>query len=201
MKAFQHCGYRRVIVDFSRGPEEIQPLLSFLTCQWDTKLIAGHPINMAPGVFLENRPASTASTVQIATQLGLSTLRALLKLANVLDCRLEEGDLSYRVVRWQLCTLESQFQLLQDLATTANLEGFEGMAAEDLAQASHENFTLLELFLRERHVIAALALRTRLAQRFDLKDPADIQKDIFAHILTVTCSMFEAAIEPSSFRS
>jgi hypothetical protein len=44
-------------------------------------------------------------------------------------------------------------------------------------------------------------LRTRLAQRFDLKDPADIQKDIFAHILTVTCSMFEAAIEPSSFRS
>jgi hypothetical protein len=143
MKAFQHCDYRRVIVDFSRGPGGIEPLLNFLTCQWDMKLNAGHPINMAPGVFLENRPAPTVSTVQIAFQLGLSTLRAPLKLANVLDCRLEEGDLSYRVVRWQLCTLESQLQLLQDLATTANLEGFEGMAAEDLAQASQENFTLL----------------------------------------------------------
>jgi hypothetical protein len=195
MKAFQHCGYLRGDVDFSRGLEGGEPLLNLLACQWDIRFDAGHPVDMAPGIFLESRPASTAGTVQIATQLGLSTLRTLLRLANVLDRRLEEGDLSYRVVHWQSCTPESHFRLLQDLATTANLEGFEGMAAEDLSQAPHESFTLLELFLRERYALAALALRESRTQRFDHKE--NVQQDTFAQMLTVICSMAGAAIEPS----
>jgi hypothetical protein len=143
MEAFQHCGYLRGDADFSRGIEGGEPLLNLLTNQRDTRFDAGHPAPMAPGVFLENRPASTATAAHIASHLMESTLPGLLRLADVLDCRVEDGRLSHRVVHWQSCTLKSYLELLQDLATAANLEGFEGMAAEDLAQALRETLFLL----------------------------------------------------------
>jgi hypothetical protein len=85
MEAFQYSGYLRGDVDFSRGIEGGEPLNNLLTRQWDVRYDLGHPIPTAPGIFLENRSASTAGTARIADRLGFSSLPALLELANVLE--------------------------------------------------------------------------------------------------------------------
>jgi hypothetical protein len=73
--------------------------------------------------------------MQIVTLLVVSGISAILGLAPVLDCRVEDGDLSLRTACWQSLTPVERIELLKDLAITANLEGFEGMAAEDLSRA------------------------------------------------------------------
>lgn len=193
MEAFQCSGYLRGDVDFSCGIEGGEPLANLLTCQWDARHDLGFPTPIAPGVFLENRPASTAGTTQIAIHLGLSSLPALLRLANVLDCRVEDGGFSERVMQWQQCSLESHIELLQDLAATSNLESFEGMAGEDLTQAPCEVITLLESYLREHHIVAAFSLAQGRLHRSARSVPVRVQRDLFVHMLTAVCSMAGAA--------
>jgi hypothetical protein len=195
MEAFQYSGYLRGDVDFSRGIEGGEPLNNLLTRQWDVRYDLGHPIPTAPGIFLENRSASTAGTARIADRLGFSSLPALLELANVLDCRSEDGDLSNRVMRWQRCSLANHVELLQDLATVSNLENFEGMAGEDLTQAPYEMINLLRSYLRERYGLAASALDKALSQRSNQSAPVSNPGDPFVLMLTAVCSMAGAADE------
>jgi len=189
MEAFQDSGYLGRDVDFSRGMEGGQPLSNLLMCQWDKRCDLGYPTSKAPGVFLENRPASTAGTAQIAMHLRSSSLPALLRLANVLDCRVENGDLSDRVMQWQRSSQESHDMLLGDLAAVSNLESFEGMAGEDLTQAPYEMVTLLKSYLESRYVLAALALEETILHQSDRSPPIQYQRDLFVRMLTAVCSM------------
>jgi hypothetical protein len=75
------------------------------------------------------------STMQIVTLLVVSGISAILGLAPVLDCRVKDGDLSLRTACWQSLIPVERIELLKDLAITANLEGFEGMAAGDIPRA------------------------------------------------------------------
>lgn len=195
MEAFQHSGYLREDVDFSRGIEGGESLSNLLKCQWDARYDPGHPIPIAPGIFLENRRASTAGIARTAALLGLSSPPALLELANVLDRRSEDGDLSKRVMRWEWCSSRSHIELLRDLATVSNLEDFEGMAGEDLTQAPSETINLLKTYLRERYVLAASVLEKALSQRLDRSVPVRDPPDAFVLMLTAVCSMAGAADE------
>lgn len=80
-------------------------------------------------------------------------------------------------------------RLLQDLATGANLKGFNGLAAEDLTQAPCEILVLLQLSWRERRALAALSLCDVSLQRLDLSKVAHVQRDSFVHMLITVCSM------------
>jgi hypothetical protein len=115
----------------------------------------------------------------------------------VLDCRAEDGDLLLRTACWQSLTPVDRVELLKDLAITADLEGFEGMAAEDLARASSIIYTLLESFLRQRDPLAALVLREAHLKSSDITKLAEIERDCFVHMLTVVCSMAVAGDSPS----
>jgi hypothetical protein len=197
IEAFQNCGYLRGDADFSHGLEGGTPLSNLLVCQWDRRFDEGYPTTIAPGLFLEDRPASNLDTTQIATLIGISSISAILRLASVLDCRVEDGDLLLKTACWQSLTPVERVELLKDLAITANLEGFEGMAAEDLARAPSIIYTLLESFLRQRDPLAALVLREAYLKSSDLTKLAETERDCFVHMLTVVCSMAAAGDSPS----
>lgn len=187
MDALRLCGFLRADTDFSRGLDGGQPLLKLLRCQWDRRIGRGHPAAIAPGLFIGHRFGLCVSITEIAALLEVSSLPALQQLAGVLDSRLEHGDLSVRVMMWRFCTPDSHVALLRDLASTANLEGFEGMAAADLVQASHKSLTLLERFLRERNTLAPLITREACPQ--GSKQDGSHQHDSFVQMLAAVCSM------------
>ena len=166
-----------------------------MTRQWDIRYDLGHLIPTAPGIFLEDRTASTAGIVETVAHLRLSSLSALFDLANVLDRRSEDGNLSNRVMRWHWCSPGSQLELLQDLANVSNLENFEGMAGEDLAQASSEMIGLLRTYLRGGYVLAALALEKGLSHSFDQRVAVSNPADAFVLMLTAVCNMAGGADE------
>lgn len=195
MEAFQDRGYLRGDADFAHGLEGGTPLFNLLACQWDRRFDEGYPVPIAPGLLLEDRPVSNMNTKQISTFLRISSIPSILRLASVLDCRVEDGDLSLRTACWQSLAPVERVGLLKDLATTANLEKFEGMAAEDLARAPPMIYTLLESFLRPRDPLAALVLHEVQLKSSDATKLAEIERDRFAHMLTVVCSM--AAAEDS----
>jgi hypothetical protein len=196
MEAFQDNGYLRGDADFSHGLEGGTSLSKLLVYQWDRRFDEGYPILIAPGLFLEDRPVSNLDTMQIATLLGFSGISAILRLASVLDCRVENGDLSLRTACWQSLTPVERVELLKDLAITANLEGFEGMAAEDLSRAPPMMYLLLHSFFRRRNPLAALVLREAYLKSSNRTNFAEIKIDAFVDMLTIVCSIAAAGDVP-----
>jgi hypothetical protein len=189
MEAFQARGYLRKDANFFRGLEGGQPLSNLLACQWDVRFDQGRPVTVAPGLFLEDRPASSLDSTQTAILLRSSSTPALLRLASVLDCRVEDGDFALRMQSWQSLVRKSRIELLEEFATTANLEGFEGMAAENLSRAPPTVLTLLEIFLRGSHTLAALVLRGACSRNLDASKLAETERDGFTDMLAAVCSM------------
>lgn len=197
MDAFQNNGYLRGDADFSHGLEGGTSLSKLLVSQWDRRFDEGYPILIAPGLFLEDRPASNLDTMQIATLLWVSGNSSILKLASVLDCRVEDGDLSLRTACWHSLTPVERLELLRDLAITANLEGFEGMAAEDLSRAPPLMYILLESFFRRRDPLAALILRGAYLKSSNRSNLAEIESNAFVDMLSIVCSIAAAGDVPS----
>lgn len=197
MEAFQDNGYLRGDADFSRGLEGGTSLSKLLACQWDKRFDEGYPILIAPGLFLEDRQASNLDTMQMVTLLATSGISAILRLASVLDCRVEDGHLSLRTACWQSLNPGDRDELLKDLAVTANLEGFEGMAAEDFSRAPPMMYILLESFLRRRDPLAALILRETYLKSSNRTNLMETETDAFVDMLTTICSIAAARDVPS----
>jgi hypothetical protein len=144
------------------------------------------------GLFLEDKPASNLNTMQIATLLGFSGISPTLRSPSVLDCRVENGDLSLRTACWQSLPPVERVELLKNLAITANLEGFEGMVAESLSRAPSMMYMLLHSFFQRRDPLAALILREAYLKSFNRTDFAEIEIDAFVDMLTTVCSIAAA---------
>jgi len=190
MLGMQRSGFLRADANFSQGLEGLMPLQILLACQWDVRMDANAriPTPLVAGLFLQGREASTiATTNQILQKILHASSPALQSLPNVLNCRTENRALFQRVGQWRALSSQRRLALLVELASTSNLEEFEGMAADDLAAASYDSFTQLERILTGRYARAWQALQVAGPSANGRREMA--HADVYTHMLAAVCDL------------
>jgi hypothetical protein len=195
-------GFLRADVNLAVGIEEHESPDHLLACQWDARSDEGIPAQIFPGIFLGQRGASTLSMDGIQQKLQTATPESLSRLAGTLDFRTEQDIITpyknYRAyldecasrgiisnVNIQRYIIAQNSQFTRQFAQLANLEGFEGMAAEDLAMAAGDRATG---FLFEG-LHACLENRYSKARSYLTSARQASNSDKFVYMLIAVCDM------------
>lgn len=172
-------GFLREDVNLASGIEGSQSPDHLLDCQWDARLNNGIRAQMFPGIFLGAHQSSSLSIAGIQQRLLTANPRSLIRLAKTLDRRNDQPDTNLgaqytQFLRWAASLEQNQRpnEMIRNqqlsytglFARLANLEEFEGMAAEDLATAAANTgasqlFQRLDLCLSNRYSEAQSCLK------------------------------------------
>ena len=141
----RESGYLRHDVNFDQGNDGHQSLNRLLAHQWDRRQDQGVPVSIVPGLFLRTQQASFLNEHGLLQVLQGANLHshAMEALATMMDRRtvseLLDGFKKFlgamNRLPQALANARRTFYL-KEFARLATLEGFEGMAAQDLATAA-----------------------------------------------------------------
>lgn len=191
MRDFRSAGYLSRSADFTQGLEDGMPSVDLLLeCQWDLRDHADvrRRAPIVPGLFL-GRPSQQMDHTSIKTIMTSASLRSLIVLAqtlNPMNPQPGNGAFTARLSRHRPGTNDWE-DLLQDLAETANLQGFEGIAAADLTRSTPHTYPRLGEYLQNRYARAftmwQLGLSHHNGQR--VQQPGDL----YVYMLVLVCSL------------
>jgi hypothetical protein len=192
----RQSGYLRPDVDFDQGIDDHEPLNRLLAHQWDSRQDEGVSVPIVPGLFLRTQRASILTQqsllqVLLRADLGSDAIEALATMmGRRTDSELLEEFKMFRSVMTRLPQAESNARrthYLHQFAQLATLEGFEGMAAQDLATAAGAGDPTVALMLGQ--------LYTCLQDRYSDSQTAMIRAqrasgdDKLIYMLITVCGM------------